>query len=87
MPPVNKTKNFDAVVFIGGCIYNYIINPDVDESTWGKFWHFYVWLSVVLGVITTIWFTIGGLVDLKALFRRLGKMDRDESDDGTVEHK
>jgi SSS family solute:Na+ symporter len=76
-----------GILFIGGCIYNYFINSDVDESTWGKFWHFYVWLSVVLGVITTIWFTIGGLVDLKDLFRRLGTMDRDESDDGTVEHK
>jgi SSS family solute:Na+ symporter len=76
-----------GVVFIGGCIYCYFINPDVEESTWGKFWHFYVWLSVVLGVVTTIWFTIGGLVDLKGLFRRLSAMDRDESDDGSVEHE
>ncbi len=73
-----------AVVFIGGCIYNYFINKNVPESTWAKFWEFYIWLSVVLGVITTIWFTIGGIADVKKLFRKLGTMSRNEKDDGTV---
>jgi Na+/proline symporter len=54
---------------------------------WKAFWHLYVLLSVGLGIITTIWFTIGGCVDLADLLRRLKHRTRDEHDDGSVEKK
>ncbi len=51
---------------------------------WVRFWHFYILMAAVLGVITTIWFTVGGLVDLRDLLRRLKTQQRHEKDDGSV---
>jgi hypothetical protein len=33
----------------------------------------------------TLWFLIGGIKDIKALFRSLTTIRRDDHDDGTVE--
>lgn len=41
-------------------------------------------LSLLIGVVTTIWFTFGTLVDLKKLFHRLSAANRDACDDGRV---
>jgi SSS family solute:Na+ symporter len=56
------------------------------DRIWLRFWHYYVWFNffLVLGII--IWFSLGGLKDLKDLYRRLKTAIRDETDDGTVEH-
>ena len=40
----------------------------------------YSWLSA----LTTIWFTIGGLQDLKKMFSLLKTIKRNDLDDGTV---
>jgi len=56
-------------------------------ETWSKYWHITgIWLPLIIGIGTTIWFTIGGLHDLMHLFRRLSTEKRDDADDGTVEH-
>ena len=39
-------------------------------------------LPLVLGVVTTVWFTIGGLKDLRQLFRSLNAASRNPLDDG-----
>jgi solute:Na+ symporter, SSS family len=56
----------------------------ISKETWTSFWHFYVWMVLVLTVGTTIWFTFGGLIDLKKMFERLETMKHDKGDDGTV---
>jgi len=71
-----------GVIFLAGTLYN-IVN-DVSHETWAGFWHFYVWLVLVSGIITTVWFTIGGCFDLKHMFKRLKQVKFDEEDDGTV---
>ena len=43
-----------------------------------------VWATLVLAVITTIWFTIGGTRDIIDLFRALKVVKADDRDDGTV---
>ncbi|MCC6423758.1 MAG: sodium:proline symporter [Phycisphaerales bacterium] len=54
---------------------------------WSKYWHIVgIWMPLVIGIGTTVWFTIGGLRDLMALFRQLSSAERDEMDDGTVDH-
>ena len=73
-----------GLIFIVVTFYNMIF--DVTTASWAKFWHFYIWLTLIVGVITTVWFTWGGLIDLAKMFRRLETMNRDDSDDGTVEH-
>ncbi len=43
-----------------------------------------VWLTIVLGVVMTIWFTIGVSHDMKDLFSTLKTVRRIDTDDGTV---
>ncbi len=56
----------------------------IELPGWMRFWHIYVIAAAVLGLVTTIWFTIGGLVDLKDLLHRLKTTERHELDDGSV---
>ncbi len=71
-------------VFVVGTIYNIVY--DVKTESWLRFWHAYLWMAFVLGTVTTVWFALGGLRDLRDMFRRLGSAVRDSSDDGTVLH-
>lgn len=64
-------------------IYNLIFGVSIVQ--WAKFWHFYVWLVLTVGIFTTIWFSWGGIIDLFKMFRRLKTMARDAADDGIVE--
>ena len=69
-------------LFLVGAILHY--SGTVTLPGWIRFWHLYVLLAAGLGVVTTIWFTVGGLVDLKDLLHRLRTMERHERDDGSV---
>jgi hypothetical protein len=57
------------------------------QEWWAKFWHFYILLQFVIAVPATIWFTVGGIHDIKALFKRLEEVVRDPMDDGRVRHE
>ena len=59
------------------------------NSTWLGFWHVTaIGLPVFITVITGLWFTWGGIHDIRALFRSLKTYKIDDSDNGTVkEHK
>ncbi|MHB9035999.1 MAG: sodium:solute symporter family protein [Armatimonadota bacterium] len=59
----------------------------IGTDWWAKFWHFYVWAYLLLSVPITIWFTVGGVIDIKALFVVLGSTVRDHTDDGRVVHE
>jgi SSS family solute:Na+ symporter len=55
------------------------------DRWWSAYWYYNaVMLPIFLGTITSIWFTIGGIFDLRKLFRRLRVLKRDVHDDGTV---
>jgi hypothetical protein len=51
---------------------------------WANFWHFYMMLAIGLSIPAIIWFTVGGVIDLRGLFHVLGTAVRNDSDDGTV---
>ncbi len=54
---------------------------------WAKYWQIagiYIPLSIFL--MTTVWFTWGGVRDLRRLFTRLKTARRDIDDDGSVSH-
>ncbi len=53
-------------------------------DTWAAFWSVWVVIAVVFAVFTTIWFAIGGILDMKDLFRTLANLKRDDMDDGRV---
>ena len=60
-------------------------------SPWGiREWNIYYIVTMlaipfVVGIITSVWFFIGGVIDLRYLFRDLEARKRDFSDDGRVE--
>jgi solute:Na+ symporter, SSS family len=57
------------------------------QEWWTKFWHFYILLQFVIGIPAAVWFTVGGIIDIKALFKTLEKAVRDPTDDGSVRHE
>jgi SSS family solute:Na+ symporter len=69
-------------VFVFGTIYAF--NYDVSLETWMEFWWWKVMLTIVIGIGTTIWFFIGGMIDIKKLYKRLRTMERDHRDIGMV---
>jgi solute:Na+ symporter, SSS family len=59
------------------------------NSAWLGFWHVTaIGLPILITVITGLWFTWGGIHDIRALFRSLKTYQIDDSDNGTVKkHK
>ena len=55
------------------------------NKQWFIFWKFWICYLIVLSVIAAIWFFIGGSIDLKNMFKMLGKDRRNNLDDGWVE--
>ena len=52
---------------------------------WSRYWLIFgVGVPLLIGLTTLIWFTIGGLRDLRDFFRALRVLKRDASDDGRV---
>jgi SSS family solute:Na+ symporter len=55
------------------------------DSTWFLYWKYYtIGLTAVVAVISTVWFTVGGTLDLRNLFRRLKTLEVNAHDDGRV---
>jgi SSS family solute:Na+ symporter len=62
------------------------LRNNTSEDSWATFWWVKVVLTIVLGVATTIWFLIGGIHDIRDLFKTLATLKRDHTDDGRVAH-
>jgi SSS family solute:Na+ symporter len=77
---------FWMVVFAVITIWNVIERWPLEW--WGRYWHFtQIILPFVFGIATTIWFTWGGIRDLKKLFVALASVKRNALDSGmVVEH-
>lgn len=55
------------------------------DSVWLGFWHVTaIGLPVLITVVTGIWFTWGGIRDIRALFRSLKSYQIDDADNGSV---
>ena len=75
---------FFTLVFVFGTIYN-LYNVATDES-WMIYWKYQVYTNAVFSFIIIIWFTIGGIIDIKKMFRSLDSIERDDRDSGWVEN-
>ena len=69
-------------VFAIGTVYNRY-HP-ISNDVWVKFWYVFVWIWMIVGLIVTIWFAVGGLCDLKYMFKKLSETKRDFADDGMI---
>lgn len=75
------------VVFAVGTICGVFFWGNGDHNhAWSRFWHGWIWFHLVIGTPAIIWFTIGGIKDIRALFRRLATLQRNDADDGRVVH-
>jgi len=71
-------------IFVVTALWNVIFGVWSDQ-TWFLYWKYYtVGLTIVVGAITTVWFTIGGTLDLRTLFKRLKTLQVNTNDDGRV---
>lgn len=73
---------FWTIVFLVGTFYN--LADDVGNSWWLQYWEIYTWVNLAVSTIVVIWFSIGGVKNLKEMFQTLSSMERDHSDDGFV---
>ncbi len=74
---------FWFVVFVIGTIWN-LIAP-WPTSVWSSYWHVVgIGIPILLSLITGIWFSWGGIRDMRDLFHRLKSRRINERDDGTV---
>ena len=73
-----------TLCFLAVVIWNFF-------SPWSiEWWGYYFFIrniivSVIIAVVSTIWFSIGGTVDLMKMFRHLATKREDILDDGRVE--
>jgi len=64
----------------------YFVHP-WSNKLWAGYWLVTgIFLPMVVGVVTTVWFTIGCWQDMRLFFRRLREETVDARDDGSVPH-
>ncbi|MFA7344840.1 MAG: hypothetical protein WC003_11080 [Terrimicrobiaceae bacterium] len=69
--------------FVSGSLWNLLAPWPLE--VWSAFWHFQaVGIAILVAVATSVWFTWGGLRDIRDLFRRLRSQSVNHMDDGTV---
>ncbi len=52
-----------------------------------KFFITYTWIFLIASIVVTVWFTIGGIKNLREMISALRHMVRDHSDSGFVGKK
>jgi Na+/proline symporter len=73
------------IAFVGVLIWNAI---DPWPAEWWS-WYFFITVIVVgiiIGAVSTVWFMIGGFIDLRRLFKDLARRVDNPLDDGWVEN-
>jgi len=71
-----------VLVFIVGT--SLALTVGIDQAFWLTFWKVYVILLILLSGVVIVWFTIGGIRDIKRMTSALATMERDPEDDGRV---
>ena len=71
-----------TLIFIISTIYS--LSHDVPDSNWMSYWKYYVIVYALVSAVVVVWFSIGGVIDMKSMFKQLSVMKRDDTDDGFV---
>jgi SSS family solute:Na+ symporter len=64
-----------------------VLTSSISDLGWMRFWYLYLIIGVVISSVVVVWFTVGGLRDMRRMFAALHDRIRDHSDDGTVQRK
>ncbi len=73
---------FFFTVFLVGSMTAIFV--DIPDSAWIKWWGIKVIITIVTGIVFSVWFLIGGFKDLFVMIKILRDVKRDVSDDGFV---
>ena len=78
-----------VLVFAAGTIYMLTMGSSGEgwrrfDASWMRFWQVYIWIQVAIALTVVVWFTVGGVRDVFAMFHQLRTMERDVHDDGIV---
>lgn len=73
-------------VFAAGTLWHLLVRP-IPTETWLGFWHFLVWMAIVLAMIVVSILLIGGIGNLREMFALLRSRERDHTDDGSVKQQ
>jgi solute:Na+ symporter, SSS family len=79
-----------VLVFIAGTVF--FLTRRIEGGDWARwnpmwldFWHTKIWIELAVAVIVIVWFTWGGVRDVRRLLRDLSTRGPDEADDGFVD--
>ena len=72
-----------VVVFVVGTVLN--LTGEVGDLAWMRFWRTYTMIMLAVSIAVIVWFSIGGIINLKDMIRSLRTMTRDHADTGYVE--
>jgi len=68
------------IIFIIGSL----LQSRFSDKGWFEYWYYWMWGMFGIGIVVTVWFTIGGFKDLKQFWQTLKSRKFNEYDDGTV---
>ena len=71
-----------AILFLTGTLLSVIFSWGTD--IWLKYWRGYIVVMVAVSVIVTVWISVGGVIDLRKMFKYLRTAKEDEEDDGRI---
>ncbi|MDD5719286.1 MAG: sodium:solute symporter [Candidatus Krumholzibacteria bacterium] len=69
-------------VFVAGTVIN--LTRSVGDAAWISFWKVFLLIQFAASGIVVVWFTWGGVRDLRDMFARLRRQERSTADDGVV---
>jgi solute:Na+ symporter, SSS family len=79
-----------VAVFLVGTIY--FLTRNVQDGDWSQwdglwlgFWHTKIWIELSVAVVVIVWFTLGGVRDVKRLLNSLSRNKADDDDDGFID--
>lgn len=72
-----------TIVFLIGTSYN--LTREVPDSAWMNFWKIFILINVAASIVVIVWFSIGGMRDLKDMLHRLKTMVRNHQDSGYID--
>jgi hypothetical protein len=72
-----------VVVFVVGTALN--LTREVTTAAWMGFWKTYILIYLGVSIMVIVWFSTGGIINLKQMIRTLRTMKRDHTDSGFVE--
>ena len=72
-----------SLIFCAVSVYALVVG--IRGESWLAYWRVWTWFILGAGTIVTIWFTIGGALDMRNLFRMLHARAPNDHDDGRVQ--